>query len=90
MVMLAPPVYRHQELGILVGQELRSADPLRFRRISVRGLFCGFVELDGVVSSYYLKSLALELARSVSGVTEVIDMIRVTPGVGERRLVSVV
>ena len=81
MVMSANPnqMNRNHQLAILVGQELHAADAQRFRRISARGLLCGFVELDGVVSSYYLKSLALQLARRVSGVTDVVDMIRVAP-----------
>lgn len=70
---------RHIYLGQRVAQELRTASFQRFQRITVRGLLCGFVELDGVVSSYFAKSLALQLARQVPGVTDVIDRIRVGP-----------
>ncbi|MEI8380646.1 MAG: BON domain-containing protein [Planctomycetota bacterium] len=70
---------RHIHLGQRVAQELRAASFQRFQRITVRGLLCGFVELDGVVSSYFAKSLALQIARQVSGVTDVIDRIRVGP-----------
>ena len=74
-------------LGNLVAIELNSADPQRFSRISVRGRYCGFVELDGVVSSYYTKALALQIARRVPDVADVVDLIRVVP-VNERNLAS--
>ena len=61
MVMLTEPqpAPQTQQLARLVAQELYAADPKRFGRITVRGLYCGFIELDGVVASYYVKSLAL-------------------------------
>jgi hypothetical protein len=83
MVMFAHPQQRqvrYSELGRRVSQELQAADRQRFGRISVRGLFCGFVELDGVVCSYYAKSLALQVARQIPEVSGVVDLIRVVPG----------
>jgi hypothetical protein len=46
MVTSADPqqFQHHNILGIRVAQELSEADRQRFRRISVRGLLCGFVE----------------------------------------------
>ena len=72
-------VQRRISLGHRVAQELRTASYQRFQRITVRGLLCGFVELDGVVTSYFVKSLALQIARQVPGVTDVVDRIRVGP-----------
>ena len=68
---------RNQSLAARVAAELNSADPQRFNRITARGLYCGFVELDGVVSSYYAKALALQIARRVPEVADVVDLIRV-------------
>lgn len=86
MVTSAHPRQRnkHNDLGILVTQALHAADRRRFGRISVRGLFCGFVELDGVVGSFHAKSLALQIARRVPGVANVVDLIRVVPGNANR------
>ena len=72
---------QHNRLGIQVAHELHAADRQRFGRLSARGLLCGFVELDGVVSTYYAKSLALQIARRVPEVADIVDLIRVTPGV---------
>jgi hypothetical protein len=66
-------------LGIRVSEKLAATDPQRFRRITARGLFCGFVELDGVVSSYHVKALALQVARQIPEVQDIVDMIRVVP-----------
>ena len=80
MVMLVQSeTHYNLQLGRRVSTELKSADPQRFGRISVRGLYCGFVELGGVVASNYEKSLALDLVRRLAGVAEVIDTIRVAP-----------
>ena len=67
-----------------VAGELHEADARRFGRISVRGLFCGFVELDGVVTSYYAKALALQIARRVPEVNDVVDLIRIVPDSPDR------
>lgn len=72
---------KQQELGALVAHELFERDRRRFGRIAVRGLYCGFVELDGIVGSYYSKALALQIARSLPEVTDVVDLIRVAPPV---------
>lgn len=87
MVAAAHPqqLYKQNELAISVAHELATTDHRRLGRISVRGLYCGFVELDGVVSSYYAKSLALQIARSVREVTDVVDLIRVAPGLANRQ-----
>jgi hypothetical protein len=79
---------QHLTLGPRVSEELRTADPQRFRRIAARGLLCGFVELDGVVSSYYAKALALQIARRIPEVTDVVDRIRVSPQAANRFLPS--
>ena len=86
MVTFADPqqFQRHNTLGIRVAQELSEADRQRFGRIAVRGLLCGFVELDGVVTSYYAKALALQIARRVPEVNDVVDLIRVAPGLPNR------
>jgi hypothetical protein len=74
-------VPQHQALGPRVSERLNTVDPQRFHRISAKGLFCGFVELDGVVSSYYAKALALQTVRLIPEVTDVVDRIRVLPEV---------
>jgi len=71
--------HQRNKLGMLVAHELHTADRARFGRISARSLYCGFVELDGVVSSYYAKSLALQIARRIPEVADVVDLIRVDP-----------
>lgn len=77
-------VPQHQTLGPRVSEQLNTADPQRFRRIAARGLLCGFVELDGVVSSYYAKALALQIVRRIPEVTDIVDRIRVSPDVANR------
>lgn len=76
--------HQHNKLGILVAHELHTTDRSRFGRISARSLYCGFVELDGVVSSYYAKSLALQIVRRIPEVADVVDLIRVDPGYRNR------
>jgi hypothetical protein len=71
-------VPQHQSLGPRVSEELNTVDSQRFHRIAARGLLCGFVELDGVVSSYYAKALALQIVRRIPEVTDVVDRIRVS------------
>jgi hypothetical protein len=84
LVSSPPQQRRQQELGRQVAAELHTVDARRFSRISVRGLLCGFVELDGVVSSFYAKSLALQIARNLPEVSGVVDLIRVVPTSGNR------
>lgn len=86
MVASAHPqqLFKNNKLGVRVAHELYAADRQRFRHIAARGLFCGFVELDGVVWSYYAKSLALQIARRIPEVTDVVDLIRVAPSEGSR------
>lgn len=74
-------VPQHQALESRVSERLNTVDPQRFHRISAKGLYCGFVELDGVVSSYYAKALALMTVRLIPEVTDVVDRIRVLPEV---------
>lgn len=85
--------YSHDEpranrLGVLVAHELLSVDPGRFSRLSARGLYCGFVELDGVVTSYYAKALALQIARRVPQVADIVDLIRVIPAKDQRSVIE--
>ena len=81
MVMLAKPQPSHwnTNLGTRVTDELNAVDTRRFSHITARGLLCGFVELDGVVPSYYAKALALQTVRNIPGVHDVVDLIRVAP-----------
>ncbi|MBC8113994.1 MAG: BON domain-containing protein [Candidatus Saccharimonas sp.] len=81
MILSASPkhLHRNQELGSLVERELKAVDSQRFRRVTVQVLFCGIVELDGVVTTYYAKSLALQTIRRLPGVSDVVDLLRVDP-----------
>ena len=81
MILSASPkhLHRNQELGSLVERELKAIDSQRFRRVTAQVLFCGIVELDGVVSTYYAKSLVLQAVRRLPGVSDIVDMLRVDP-----------
>jgi hypothetical protein len=65
------------EVGVRVEQALLSAARLRSERVSAVA-FCGIVELSGTVSSQLNKVLAIRIARQISGVTTVVESLRIS------------
>lgn len=81
MVMFASPKrgLPRVDLAHQVQKSLSQSDPLRYSKVLVRGLYCSIVELDGVVPSNDARLRAVNIARRVPGVMDVIDLIRVVP-----------
>ena len=67
---------RNFETGARVKSALLQFDQTRFGHVSVNA-FCGIVELSGVVSSYYDKSLAIGISERVTGVSTVVESIAI-------------
>jgi osmotically-inducible protein OsmY len=67
---------------------LLDVDRSRFERVSVNA-FCGIIELCGTVRSFYDKSLAIQVAEQVPGISTVVESIAVRAtdprGIAERR-----
>jgi acyl-CoA synthetase (AMP-forming)/AMP-acid ligase II len=72
------------EIGLRVENALIRAFPERFRRISVVA-FYGIVELSGTVGSPSDKSLAVQIAERIPGVTTVVESVLIRNNEREQR-----
>lgn len=64
------------ETGARVEVALNAHHPSKFESLHATA-FCGIVELSGVVASHDDKAQAIRVARRVSGVTTVVESVRV-------------
>ena len=72
-------------MSLRVESALIRAYPLRFQQISVLA-FYGIVELSGSVENWGDRTLAVQIAERIPGVTTVIESVRVREDVESRRV----